>query len=158
MKIVVDTNIVFSALLNSSNLIGKILILSPKECFSFYSCSYLRTEIIKHFDKLQKYTKLDSARLFELIQIICQKIIFIDDKLLPEESLKKAAELTNDVDYNDMAFIAIADYLNAFLWTGDKKLIRGLSAKKYSDIKTTENMAALFEKYVSENISITGKN
>ena len=147
MKIVVDTNIVFSALLNSSSLIGKILVYSPEECFSFYSCSYLREEILKHFNKLIKYTKLDNIKLFEIIQIIDQKIIFIDDKLLPKESLDKASELTKDVDYDDMAFIAIADYLNADLWTGDKKLIRGLFAKNYSTLKTTEEMAKLLENY-----------
>ena len=147
MKIVVDTNIVFSALLNSSSLIGKILVYSSDKCFSFYSCSYLRTEILKHFDKLQKYTKLDYIKLFELIQIIDQKITFIDDKLLPKESLEKAAELTKDVDYDDMAFVAITDYLNANLWTGDKKLIRGLFDKNYSALKKTEDMAKLLDSY-----------
>jgi len=68
MKIVIDTNIVFSALLNSSSQIGKILVYSPKKCFSFYTCSYLRVEIINHFERIQKYTKLDNWQLFELIQ------------------------------------------------------------------------------------------
>ena len=153
MKIVIDTNIVFSALLNSSNLIGKILVYSPKNCFDFYSCSYLQTEILKHFDKLKKYTKLDDIRLFELIQKVERKITFIDDKLLPKEILKRAEELTRDVDCDDMAFIAVADYLNANLWTGDKKLINGLQAKSYQNFKTTAEMAKLLEDYEIENYS-----
>jgi predicted nucleic acid-binding protein len=131
--------------------VGKILVYSPQDCFSFYSCSYLRTEILKHFSKLQKYTKLDKIRLIELIQTIKQKITFIDDKLLPKKNLERAAELTKDVDYDDMAFIAVADYLNASLWTGDKRLIRGLLTKNYSDFKTTEDMAKLLENYEKEN-------
>jgi putative PIN family toxin of toxin-antitoxin system len=151
MKIVVDTNIVFSALLNSSSQIGKILVYSPKECFSFYSCSYLRTEILNHFDKLQKYTKLDNTQLFELIQIIEQKITFIDDKLLPKNVLDNAKKLTESVDFDDMAFVATANYLNALLWTGDKELIRGLQAQNYNNLKTTKEMAAMLENYERNN-------
>lgn len=41
MKIVVDTNIVFSAILNSNSAIGDLLLNSDKE-FQFYSASYLK--------------------------------------------------------------------------------------------------------------------
>ena len=47
MKIVVDTNIIFSALLNSNSTIGDILFNSDKD-FEFYSCAYMRFEIQKH--------------------------------------------------------------------------------------------------------------
>ncbi len=40
MKIIVDTNIVFSAILNSNSRIGKIL-LNSKEHFQFFTCNYL---------------------------------------------------------------------------------------------------------------------
>jgi predicted nucleic acid-binding protein len=147
MKIVIDTNIVFSALLHSSSVIGKILVYSPKDGFSFYTCSYLQTEILNHFEKIKKYTKLDNIQLFELIQKVERKITFIDDKLLPKEALKKAEELTFDVDCDDMEFIAVADYLNTNLWTGDKKLINGLNAKNYKNFITTAEMAKLLEEF-----------
>jgi len=47
VKIVVDTNIIFSALLNTNNTIGEILINSGN-AFEFYSCNYMRYEIQKH--------------------------------------------------------------------------------------------------------------
>jgi predicted nucleic acid-binding protein len=46
-----------------------------------------------------------------------------------------------------MAFIAVADYLEANLWTGDKELISGLRAKNYDKFKTTEEMLKLLEDY-----------
>jgi predicted nucleic acid-binding protein len=52
MKIIVDTNIVFSALLASNNTIGDLLFNSDKH-FDFYSCSYMRYEIKKHWEKLK---------------------------------------------------------------------------------------------------------
>ena len=54
MKIVIDTNIIFSTLLNSNGTIGNIIFNSNKT-FEFYSCSYMRFEIDKHWEKLKKY-------------------------------------------------------------------------------------------------------
>ena len=51
MKLVVDTNIVFSAVLNSSSAIARILI-GGRRYFQFYSCEFLRTELHKHRPKL----------------------------------------------------------------------------------------------------------
>lgn len=56
MKIVVDTNIVFSALPNSSGNIGKVLVQYGR-FFEFYSCDFLREELIVHQKKLHKLTK-----------------------------------------------------------------------------------------------------
>ena len=69
MRIIVDTNIVFSCILNSSNRIGKIL-LNSKEHFQFYTCDYLRTEIQRHHNKLLKVTKLTDEELEELEGLI----------------------------------------------------------------------------------------
>ena len=46
-KIIVDTNIVFSALLNINSRIGQILI-NGKNHYDFYSPEYVRLEIFKH--------------------------------------------------------------------------------------------------------------
>lgn len=51
MKLVVDTNIVFSGMLNSTSRIGKILI-SPHKDFELISCEFLRVKIHKHKSRL----------------------------------------------------------------------------------------------------------
>lgn len=55
MKVVVDSNIVFSAMLNPESSIGDI-ILNSQDAFSFYACAYLREEISDHKDKIIKLT------------------------------------------------------------------------------------------------------
>jgi predicted nucleic acid-binding protein len=55
MKIVVDTNIVFSAILNTQSRIGQILI-NGSEYFDYYSVGFLKQEIIKHKFKILKIT------------------------------------------------------------------------------------------------------
>ncbi|MBC7382889.1 MAG: hypothetical protein H7296_07815 [Bacteroidia bacterium] len=53
MKIIADTNIIFSCLLNSNGKIGDLLFNSDG-IFVFYSCDYMRYEIEKHWDKLKR--------------------------------------------------------------------------------------------------------
>ena len=87
MKVIVDTNIVFSAILNSGSRIGKIL-LNFKGHFQFYSCNYLRVEINRHRNRLLKLTKLSEDELAELENLVTHNITFIDERLLPEALLK----------------------------------------------------------------------
>lgn len=60
MKIIVDTNIAFSAILNTKSVIGD-LILNSNNIFQFWSCHYLLNEIDKHWDKLLKISKLSES-------------------------------------------------------------------------------------------------
>ena len=55
MKIIVDTNIVFSALLNSNSHIGQLL-LDSRNYFQFYSCKYLKKELFRHLPKIHACT------------------------------------------------------------------------------------------------------
>ncbi len=52
-KIIIDTNIVFSALLNINSRIGQILINGNKS-FDFYSPDYIRQEIFEHQRKIKE--------------------------------------------------------------------------------------------------------
>ncbi|MBD3750124.1 MAG: hypothetical protein IE931_11580 [Sphingobacteriales bacterium] len=47
MRIVVDTNIVFSAILNTNSQIAKIL-LQPRSKLNFYATQHLLSEINEH--------------------------------------------------------------------------------------------------------------
>jgi len=56
-KIIVDTNIIFSCLLNSQGIIGD-LIFNSESSLEFYSNQYMRFEIRRHWEKLKKISKL----------------------------------------------------------------------------------------------------
>ncbi len=55
MRVVVDTNVVFSAILNIDSQIARILLYSANH-FEFYSCELLKLEILKHKSKILKIT------------------------------------------------------------------------------------------------------
>ena len=124
-KIIVDTNIVFSAILKPSGNIGKILIF-PKRQVQFYSCDFLKTELLKHRLKLLDLSKLTAEKLDEVELLLTKNIIFINEGLLPAEIVFPTKEILADVDVHDTPFVALTKYLQGKLWTGDKVLIRGL--------------------------------
>ena len=65
MKVVVDSNIVFSAMLNPESSIGDI-ILNSQDTFSFYACEYLREEINNHKNKIIKITGYEEREYGEV--------------------------------------------------------------------------------------------
>jgi len=144
MRIVVDTNIVFSALLNSNSRIGKIL-LNSKEHFQFYSCDYLRKEIQRHRSKLLKLTKLSETKLTELERLVTHNITFIDERLLPQELLLKTEILLKSIDPNDTPFVALTKHLEGRLWTGDMQLYNGLKSKRFKGIILTAELSLLLD-------------
>ena len=139
MKIIVDTNIVFSALLNSNSSIGRLL-LDSRDKLRFYSCKYLQKEIRRHEDKIRKYSGLNNDDLSELIALVESRIFFLEEELLPSDVVTQAKEWVKDVDFDDFAFVAVAIHLDAWLWTGDKKLIAGLKQKGYKRIVSTADL------------------
>ena len=144
MKVIVDTNIVFSGILNSSGKIGKIL-LNAKDHFQFYSCDFLRIEITKHKNKLLHLTRLSEEELNELENLVTGNITFINNGLIPSEIIKSTETLLQNIDTKDTPFVALAQHLDATLWTGDLKLLRGLKAKKFKHVISTAELSLLMD-------------
>ena len=139
MRIVVDTNIVFSALISSSSIIPEIII-APYGNFKFYTSEYLFYELEEHKIKLQKASKLTEKEInrakIELFKYI--NIISLD--IIPQEIWQKAERLTFDIDPDDISFVALSIFLNAYLWTGDKTLYNGLQNKGFDKVILTSIM------------------
>ncbi len=139
MKVVVDTNIVFSAILNSHSRIGQIILHSGNS-ITFYSPKYLQLEIQNHFLKIKKITNLCEPEIQELIQILYTKIHFISEELIPKEIIEKADSLTKNVDYDDVMFVALSLHLGCKLWTGDKTLISGLNQNGFTSFISIQEL------------------
>jgi len=142
IPVIVDTNVIFSALLNSNGKIGDLLF-NPSKQFQFYSCSHMKLEIRKHWNKLKKISKLSDAQLEIAYEFLLSKIDFIDEQLIPDKTWIQSEKLAAAIDEDDVDFIALTKYLKGYLWGGDKELIRGLQKIGLKRIYTTNDLLEL---------------
>ena len=145
MRIVIDTNIAFSAILNTNSTISKI-ILQPKSSLNLYSTKQLLDEITEHWSKLKKISKYSDRQLHETVALITNKIKFINPELIPINLFKKAENLTIDSDIDDTEFVALTEHIRGKLWTGDKELRKGLQKNKWNKLISTEELYQLVVK------------
>jgi len=144
-KIIVDTNIIFSCLLNSQGTIGD-LIFNSETVFDFYSNQYMRYEIRKHWQKLLKISKLTDTELQTAYETMLTKLTFVNEELIPQRDWQKAEGVVTDIDIDDTDFVALTRYLKGSLWTGDKPLYDGLKAKRFRTVYNTQDMIKLRER------------
>ncbi|WP_457564279.1 PIN domain-containing protein [Caminibacter sp.] len=108
-KIVIDTNIVFSAFLGNSKIREFLMcennrLFVPKIFF---------VEMFIHKEKLTKISKLSLNEVNEFLLLITKNLIVFDDKLIPESIKAKALKIVEDIDIKDLLFIALSLYLDA---------------------------------------------
>ena len=129
-KIVVDTNIIVSALISNSRKIRQFL--SSKE-YEFVAPKFVVVELFKHAPKIQKATKLSEEEVLETLSSIINKIKFYDDALISVGSWAEAMRLCRGIDEKDTPYIALALELEAKVWTNDNELRIGLEKKNFGD-------------------------
>ena len=145
MKIVVDTNILFSAHLNPSGIIGKYFTLG-REQLQFIAPAFLLFELKKHEVKLQKLSKLSNQDFLILTQLLLSNVRFIAEEEISETSFSLAEKLVDDIDSNYILFVALALEYETNLWTGDKKLKAGLLKKNFKNLINTKELEDLLNK------------
>ena len=135
MKIVVDSNIVFSSLLSKDNT-SKLLLTSPK--LEIYSCNFLFVEIFKHKDKIQKLSKMTDENILIQLENVISCINFIREDSLPTDIYIQAFDLCKNVDEKDTSFVALSIFIGATLLTGDKELSTALKPSGFNVISISE--------------------
>jgi|ERR1017187_4649333 predicted nucleic acid-binding protein len=146
MKLVIDTNLLFSAVIKPDGQIAEI-IMNPKFELQIIGCYFSHIELFKHKTKMLNASKLDETELLEVMYQIIKRVEFINEKTIPIEILKKAYNLCKGIDDKDTIFIAMAEFLNCKVWSGDITLINGLRNKGYKNIiNTKELLEIIFQK------------
>ncbi|MBA7612475.1 hypothetical protein ES703_19711 [subsurface metagenome] len=70
-------------------------------------------------------------------QLIVENTKAIHEYEIPVDVYRQAEELCEGVDPKDTVYVAVALFLDANLWTGDKKLKEGLVKKGLSQVVQT---------------------
>lgn len=144
MKIIVDTNVVFSAILSPSGKIGQILIYGRKQ-FEFYAPNLVKIEVKRHRDKIIRLGELTDTDFEDTRDDIFDCLNFISEEQIPYEYWQEAIPLVRDTDMDDIAFVVLSEYLDAQLWTGDKKLLKGLSNMGFTKGVTTDEIYSMLQ-------------
>ncbi|MCJ7429475.1 MAG: PIN domain-containing protein [Candidatus Nanohaloarchaeota archaeon QJJ-5] len=114
MKLVCDTNVVFSALIAG----GKTRELILNDQIDLYAPEYFFTELRNHRDEIREKSKLSDDQLTYL-----RTVLFKDVRVVPKQEfddrLETASQLIGDTDPDDIPFLALALHLNADLWSDD---------------------------------------
>ncbi len=127
--VVVDTNILFAALVGRQSRLREILL--TEAGVSFCCPRFVFTELFKHKERILAATDLSEDELLEALNSLFAHIQFMDESAIPIGDWLEARRLCVGVDEKDTPFVALALYLNAPLWTEDHELKEGLGAKGF---------------------------
>jgi predicted nucleic acid-binding protein len=128
MKVVVDTNIMFSAFLSNSSKYRDMLF---DDKYEFYSPNFVFLEIFKHKEKILKCTKESEEEVYGFMGKVLKRINFVKEEVVSAENYEKANALCREIDENDTPFVALALEIDGYLLTGDEKLKKELKSKGF---------------------------
>lgn len=128
MHVVIDSNIIFSALISGDwryiELVKKI---------HFYLPDFALMELEKYEEVILNKRKLPISDFRTFVKNLFEEISVIPKFAIRKASYDKALALCNDVDPKDTPFVALAIEYSFPLWTNDQELIKGLKAKGFDN-------------------------
>lgn len=142
MIIVIDTNIVLSALITPSGKLANLLThenLPAKRI----SSHYLIVEVSRHLEKVIKQSRRNVISVNEDFYDYLNYITLYDETVILPRHWQEADRLTKDVDSDDILFVALTLQTGGLLWTGDKKLAVHLKTMGFDQVVTTAELLAL---------------
>src|SRR3989338_8930930 len=113
MHVVLDTNILFSALIKDST--ARKLILEYEGIFLFPE--YIFEEAEKHKDEILRKSEMSREEFNTLLALILRKVLIIPSEVL-EPYRQETHNLMKDIDMNDILFVACAlAHQGSIIWS-----------------------------------------
>ena len=112
MRLIVDANIIFSALIKDG--LARKIVFAPE--LELYSPRYLTLEIHAHLPEILKKSKLSDEKLSRVSNLILSQIIMIEDKQITPFY---PAAISLIADENDRPYFAAALAIGSDVWSQD---------------------------------------
>jgi predicted nucleic acid-binding protein len=128
--IIVDTNILFSALLRHPSRFADVLLQTEHHCFI---CEQVLVELFKHKEKIVKASRLPEDDILRWYHILLRRLTLYKEVLIAPEHRAAAYALCQPIDPSDTPHVALTLHLDGLLWTGDTTLKDGLRANGFTD-------------------------
>ena len=137
MDLVVDANIIFSALIRQG-VTAKLLFVDD---LHLYAPEFLLDEVRKHHGYLSKKTHRSKEEFESIYNVLKRRIVFI-----PKDNIKfyleKADKISPDPD--DSIYFAAALRMNISIWSNEKRLTKQNIIKVY----TTQQIYEMFKSQI----------
>ena len=104
-KIVIDSNILFSALRGTNSRTRSKMLNSDDK---YYTPNFLIVEIFKHKERILKKSKATEEETYVFLSQILNRINFINEENISTANFISAYRLCKDVDEKDTPFIALS--------------------------------------------------
>ena len=88
-------------------------------------------EIFKHKEKIIKASELSEDEVVRLYYKLIKRLLIVKEDVISRSNWIKAYELCKDIDESDTLAVALTLQVDGLLWTGDKRLKRGLGEKGF---------------------------
>jgi predicted nucleic acid-binding protein len=134
MDLVVDSNILFSALIS-----GRPVYLDIFRTAQVYMPDFVFLEIEKYEQRILRKTKLTDT-FQQFTRDLFSEITVIPKLAIAPASFAQAYALCHDIDAKDTPFLALSIELEIPLWTNDKPLFDGLRAKGYANLLSSDDI------------------
>ena len=137
MDLVVDANIIFSALI-SHGVTAKLLFVDD---LHLYAPEFLLDEVMKHHRYLSKKTHRSKEEFESIYNVLKRRIMFIPNDYI-KSYLEKADKISPDPD--DSIYFAAALRMNISIWSNEKQLTKQEEIKIY----TTHQLYELYKSQI----------
>jgi len=114
MRLIVDSNILFSALIRNSTTRRIILHIGAE----LISVAFFEREMSKHKKMLLQKSSLNEIEFDLLLEKLKSKIVFLDDRIV-RTRFEEAYEIMKKIDPQDSPFLAAALATGSDIWSED---------------------------------------
>ncbi len=142
MILVVDANIVFSAVLSKNGVVAETF-REAQGVVKLIAPAYLADELVRLRPKMAKSAKKTLAETESAQRWALAQIDLVAEEMIARKHWLKAVQLTAHVDPDDIPYVALALARKCALWTGDKQLREGLALSGFSKTLTTVDVRKL---------------
>lgn len=129
-KVIVDSNIIFSALRGTDSRTRNRILNSDEQ---FYSPNFLIGEIFRHKERILAKSSASEEDTYEFLLKILNRIQFVNEENISIENFIFAYHLCKNVDEKDTPFVALSLELGYDIWTRDKELKTALREQGFDN-------------------------
>jgi predicted nucleic acid-binding protein len=120
MRLVVDTNILLSAMIRRSG--ARKILLHPS--FEFYAPEHIFHEIENHKNEVIRKSSLTENEFYIVLDSVLTNVTTTPEKEFVKH-IPKAWDIMKDIDPDDFPFLALAlSFENEGIWTNDKHFLK----------------------------------